>query len=553
MCKKSNNEGSLRLFARRTLLVFKAGGKGLLALVLLVVATQLFLIGCGSTVYKTGKDAEGKTGNDSGLGDTAGAGGVGGTSGGGGKTRSVGGTVTGLQGTGLVLQNNGGNDLPISTDGSFTFHEAFADGSSYAVTVKTQPSGTNRICTVKNGAGKLAGADVTDVEVSCVEPADTDWAKVSAGFDYSCAIKTNGSLFCWGDNSYGQLGDNSTTESQAPVQESSASTDWTRVSAGKDYACGVKTNGKLFCWGYNHYGQLGNDSTEESYVLVQENTAATDWASVSAGRDHTCAVKTNGTLFCWGNNYYGQLGNDSTEESRVPVQESAAATDWVNVSVGGGHTCAVKTNGTLFCWGENFYGILGNNSTDHSPVPVQESTATTDWANVSASDSYTCAIKTNGKIYCWGRNYFGGLGNNPTADSPVPVQESTAATDWANVSAGGGHTCAVKTNGTLSCWGNNESGQLGNNSFHSRGEPVQESTAVKDWANVSAGYYHTCAVKTNGTLFCWGGGHTEVGMTGTSGHYTSVSYSSTLNYGLVPVQVSTAATDWASLSADYKW
>jgi alpha-tubulin suppressor-like RCC1 family protein len=550
MRRESNNKGSLGLFLRRLLLVFNICGKGLLVLVVLVFAAQLFLIGCGSTVNKTDKDAGGKAGNDRGPSDDAGPGGSGGAggrsgsggaggTGGGGKTYSVGGTVTGLQGAGLRLRNNDGNYLSISADGSFTFPEELANGGSYSVTVGIQPSGTNRICTVENGTGKIEGAKIADIVVSCVEQpeggvADTDWAKVSSGFDHSCAIKTNGTLFCWGDNSYGQLGNNSTTDSLVPMHENKAATDWINISAGAFHACAIKTDGTLFCWGWNEYGQLGNNSTTDNRVPVQESRTAIDWAEISAGYSHTCAIKNNGTLFCWGDNLYGKLGNNSTDNSSLPVQESTASTDWLKLSVGGSQTCAIKTNGTLFCWGWNEHGELGDNSTTNSPVPVQESTAATDWANLSAGYSHTCAIKTNGALFCWGRNESGQLGNNTTANSPAPVQVSTAATDWASLSAGGGHTCAIKTDGTIFCWGDNSSGQLGNNSFTDIHVPVQESTAATDWANLSAGCSHTCAIKTDGSLFCWGIGYDE------GKPYVN---NATLQYGPVPVQVSTAATD----------
>jgi alpha-tubulin suppressor-like RCC1 family protein len=608
MYHESNSRRSLRSFARRPLLAFKACGKGLLVLVVLVFAAQLLIIGCGSTRLEKDNDAGGKAGNDRGPSDDAGPGGSGGAggrsgsggaggTGGGGKTYSVGGTVTGLQGTGLMLRNNGRDDLPISTDGSFTFTKALADRSSYAVTIATQPSGTNRTCTVENGTGMLTSADVTNVKVSCVERpvtiiffealpnvvftggsvtfswatwaavsceinpgavealptssgsvvvavnaetdfvltckgpggpvssapvkvgvSDSGWADVSAGIDHTCAINMNGKLFCWGNNGVGQLGNNSTTDSHVPVQESTGATDWARVSAGWSHTCAIKTDRKLFCWGTNSHNQLGNNSTSGySPEPVQESTGATDWVDVSAGGGHTCAIKTNGTLFCWGYDYYGQGGDNSLfADSRVPVQESTDATDWARVSAGGVHSCAIKTNGTVFCWGYNGGGQLGTNLIDLSSIPVQESTRATDWARVSAGDASTCAIKTNGTLFCWG---------------PVLIQESTSATDWAGVSAGYRHTCALKTDGTLFCWGHNEYGQLGNNSNTNSPVPVQESTSATDWANLSVGGHHTCANKTDGKLFCWG-----------DNEYGQLGDNSTTN-SPVPIRVSITATD----------
>jgi len=161
-------------------------------------------------------------------------------------------------------------------------------------------------------------------------------------------------------------------------------------------------------------------------VPVQEYTAATDWAQVSAGNLHTCAMKKDGRLFCWGYNSIGQLGNNDYLSSLIPVQEYTAATDWAQVSAGNLHTCAVKKDGRLFCWGWNLYGS--------GSVPAQV-TAATDWAHVSAGNSHTCAVKQDGRLFCWGNGDTGQLGNNSTSNSLMPMQEFTAATDWAQVEA----------------------------------------------------------------------------------------------------------------------
>jgi alpha-tubulin suppressor-like RCC1 family protein len=467
--------------ARWPRLVFEVRGKRLLDLVILVFAAQLFLIGCGSSLNKKDNDAGANAGNDSGPGDsdngTTGpehAGGSGGTGASG--------------GAGGIGQTSDGGGM--------------------------------------GGAGGLGDDAGASGGVGGIGNTDLGRANVSAGSVYTCAIKINGTLFCWGDNASGQLGDSTMDNSDVPVQESTSASDWANVSAGYGHTCAIKTNGELYCWGYNEYGQLGNNSPTESRVPVQESTSASDWARVSAGGEHTCATKTDGTLFCWGDNLEGQLGANSPiyGNNPIPKQESTAASDWANVSAGGSHTCAIKTNGTLFCWGAASKDQLGNDSTAlyhtnpilfgpgsllgsstaYSPVPVQEGTAASDWTNISAGSDYACAIKTNGTLFCWGADTYGKLGRNSSTGIHVPVQESTAASDWARVSAGHNHACAVKTNDTLFCWGSNEYGQLGNNSTTNSSIPVQESTAASDWTNVSAGVRHTCAIKTNGTLFCWG-------------------------------------------------
>ena len=169
----------------------------------------------------------------------------------------------------------------------------------------------------------------------------------------------------------------------------------------------MKTDHTLWCWGYNGSGELGDGTTTDSAVPVQEHTHASDWAAVSAGEDHTCAVKTDHTLWCWGNNDSGELGDGgTTTDSAVPVQEHTHASDWAAVSAGGDHTCAVKTDHTLWCWGNNDSGELGDGTTTSSAVPVQEHSHASDWAGVSAAvnagEDYTCAVKTDHTLWCWG-------------------------------------------------------------------------------------------------------------------------------------------------------
>ena len=327
---------------------------------------------------------------------------------------------------------------------------------------------------------------------------------VLAGGNHNCAVKTDHTLWCWGNNFSGQLGDGTTTNSPVPVQVSGHATDWATVTGGGDGTCAVKTDHTLWCWGLNFAGQLGDGTTTNSPVPVQVSGHATDWATVTAGQDYTCAEKTGGTVWCWGVNSSGQLGDGTTTDRPVPVQVSGHATDWATVTAGGDHTCAEKTGGTVWCWGDNGNGELGNGTTTNSPVPVQVSGHATDWATVTAGQDYTCAEKTGGTVWCWGVNSSGQLGDGTTTDRPVPVQVSGHATDWATVTANWAHTCAIKTDHTMWCWGDNGFGQLGDGTTTNSPVPVQVSGHTPDWATVSDGLGHTCAEKTEGTVWCWG-------------------------------------------------
>ena len=184
----------------------------------------------------------------------------------------------------------------------------------------------------------------------------------------------------------------------------------------------------------------------------QESTSAADWAQVAAGTNHSCAVKTNGTLWCWGSDGNGQLGNGAVTGNQIsPSQESTAAADWAQVAAGSSHSCAVKTNGTLWCWGGDTNGQLGNGAAAGDQIsPSQESTAAADWAQVAAGNSHTCAVKTNGALWCWGSDTNGELGNGAVAGTrSARRRNSTAATDWAQVAAGTTTAARSKTGGTL--------------------------------------------------------------------------------------------------------
>ena len=352
---------------------------------------------------------------------------------------------------------------------------------------------------------------------------------VSAGGYHTCAVKTDGTLWCWGGGGYGQLGDGTAADSLVPVQVSGHATDWAAVSAGFQHTCAVKTDHSLWCWGWNDAGQLGDGTTtvQPNPVPVQVSGHATDWAAVSAGYQHTCAVKTDHSLWCWGGDDYGQLGDGTTTSSLVPVQVSGHATDWAAVSAGSLYsTCAVKTDHSLWCWGWNSFGELGDGTTTSSLVPVQVSGQATDWAAVTVGQYHTCAAKTDHSLWCWGYNANGNLGDGTTARSRVPAQVSGHATDWAAVTAGDDDTCAVKTDHSLWCWGWNGNGELGDGTTARSRVPVQVSGQATDWAAVTAGDLHTCGAKADHTLWCWG-----------ENHYGQLGDGTTTSR-LVPVQVS---------------
>jgi alpha-tubulin suppressor-like RCC1 family protein len=326
----------------------------------------------------------------------------------------------------------------------------------------------------------------------------TNWKQVSAGGYYSACVKTDGTLWTWGRNNYGQLGDNTTTDKSSPVQTVSAGTNWKQVACGTGHTAAIKTDGTLWLWGTADLGQLGiNDRTRRSSP-VQTISGGTNWKQVSAGSQHTAAIKTDGTLWLWGgNNYGGRLGDNTITHKSSPVQTVAGGTNWKQVACGSIHTAAIKTDGTLWLWGFNTYGQLGDNTITHRSSPIQTISGGTNWKQVGAGSLHTAAIKTDGTLWTWGLNNLAQLGTNDITDRSSPVQTISGGTNWKQVACGNRHTSCIKTDGTLWLWGDNGYGRLGDNTTTHKSSPVQTISGGTNWKQVAAagGGSHTACIR----------------------------------------------------------
>jgi YD repeat-containing protein len=256
-----------------------------------------------------------------------------------------------------------------------------------------------------------------------------------------------------------------------------------------------RRNGGLWAWGRNWEGQLGDNTLTNKSSPVQTIAGGTNWKQVATGYRHTAAIKTDGTLWTWGTNNYGELGDDTTAHKSSPVQTIAGGTNWKQVSAGDGHTAAIKTDGTLWTWGYNKYGRLGDNTLTNKSSPVQTIAGGTNWKQVAGGSSHTAAIKTDGTLWTWGTNNYGELGDDTTAHKSSPVQTIAGGTNWKQVAGGNYNTAAIKTDGTLWTWGYNIAGQLGDNSITHKSSPVQTITGGTNWKQVACGYGHTVATK----------------------------------------------------------
>jgi alpha-tubulin suppressor-like RCC1 family protein len=391
------------------------------------------------------------------------------------------------------------------------------------------------------------------------------------GERHSCAVLSGGTVECWGDNSGDQLGTGTIGHSSNPVQVRSSATalltNVTQVSAGADHTCALAADTSVWCWGFNGDGELGNNSTTDSSTPVEVTGIGgsgflTGVLEVSAGDYFTCARLSSGVV-CWGNNYYGQLGNGASSfpaaNSPVPIQvvgvgNTGTLPAMSQLSAGGWHACARNSSGNIFCWGDNFSGQLGDGSSgseSSSPVQVMNSSTPADTVNdatsVSAGGGHTCAIRSTDKVWCWGDDYYGQLGDNGSgsgAKEVYPVQ-STGAPDAAQVSAGVSSTCMLGTGtwaGQVWCWGLNASGQLGDDDYVNSSLAVQV-VGVDDVGNLSGvtqlsvGAAQVCARRSDSSVVCWGSnGSGELG-------------DGTLNGAITPVVTGLPANNASTVSA----
>lgn len=374
---------------------------------------------------------------------------------------------------------------------------------------------------------------------------------VAAGQDHTCSLRTGGTVWCWGRNSHGQLGNGGREDALEPVQVVGIS-NATAVVAGESHSCALLDGGAVACWGRNNGGQLGDNNTNDSNEPV---TVLTETAlqALAAGAEHTCALDPAGAVVCWGANHSGQLGNNTTTSSSTPIRVGITA---ARIAAGGGATCAIGAAGELHCWGSNDEGQLGlgdflerreptpvpgvggvtmiDMAEDHTCVVIagevrcagynddgelgsgtRETSTVFQSVRISSpivelalGRTHSCARDDQGRVWCWGANGFGQLADGTTQWRFSPVLSSVARADQLTV--GEAHTC-VRDAGAIWCIGHNGFGQLANGERTTQGAP-QAVPGVRGIEKVAAGAHFTCAVGMDKTAQCWGeNDHGELG------------------------------------------
>ncbi len=400
-------------------------------------------------------------------------------------------------------------------DNSWTDHLTPVDVAGLASGVTALAAGWYHTCALTSGGGvkcwgqnqygqlgdngtatRLTPGEVTGLTSGVVA--------IAAGYAHTCALTGGGGVKCWGWNEYGQLGDNGNSYRGAPVDVVGLASGVTALAAGWYHACALTSGGGIKCWGQNEYGQLGDNSFGYRLTPVEVAELTSGVIGLAAGHDHTCALISGGGVKCWGRNDYGQLGDDTYVHRLTPVNVTGLASGVTAIAAGYGHTCALTSSGGVKCWGWNYYGQLGDNSGTQSPIPVDVAGLTSGVTALTAGWKHTCALTSGGGVTCWGANSYGQLGNNSTTGRSTPVEVVGLASGVIAIAAGDYHTCALTSGGGIKCWGWNDYGQLGDDSRTDRHTPVDVAGLASRVTALATGYAHTCAVTSEGSVKCWG-------------------------------------------------
>lgn len=359
-------------------------------------------------------------------------------------------------------------------------------------------------------------------------------------------------VYAWGANEHGQCGINDSIDRLTPSTTLIRGSEWKSIAGGGYHSSGIKLDGTLWIWGLNDFGQLGiNDNTTRN-TPVTTLLGGTDWSSVACGFKHTIAVKTNGTLWLWGNNQYGQLGVNNITSRSTPVTTLIGGSNWLTVRSGFFHNAAFKTDGTLWLWGRGEAGQngIGVFSTGTRSTPVTTLLGGTDWKSISCGGFHNLAIKTDGRLYVWGFGEQWQLGYNGTGSIARPSEavDRSLGDTWRSVDGNGYFSAGIKTNGTLWTWGGridvsnlSNYGVMGiNDSAEGRPTPVTTILGGTDWKSLVCGREFIVARKTDGTIWAWGANtRGQLGLNDTVSRSTPVQITFNNNY------------NWKQLSAGF--
>lgn len=352
-----------------------------------------------------------------------------------------------------------------------------------------------------SGTGfEIAGTEV-EREAAGQHIPSVSHSRIAVGLAHACTVLPDDRARCWGNNKYGQLGDGSKSNSLTAVVVKELS-DIVAVATGAAHSCALMKVGTVMCWGGNLDGQIGTGSLEITEALVPVKVVGISGAKeIAAGWAHSCAVLSDGTIRCWGQNELGQLGNGSKTNSPTPVL-AKGATNAVSVATGVAHTCALISDGTVTCWGTDGFGV-GRNIAVKSPEPTTVSGVSSAVA-ITVGRNFSCAVLAEGHVKCWGSNILGQLGNARAPWFPSSAVVVSGINTATAISAGLFHACALLRNGKLRCWGLPVPFAGKDATPQGAHRTPKEVQGISDTKEISAGGHSACAILQDKRVMCWG-------------------------------------------------
>jgi alpha-tubulin suppressor-like RCC1 family protein len=338
----------------------------------------------------------------------------------------------------------GGGERPITALGAGEYHSCATHGGSVA-------------CWGANGRGQAVPQGSNPVLAPANVPGTTAVTRIAPGEHHSCALDANQRVWCWGNDDRGQLGRGAAASAPEPALANLPARA-TTLASGSNHSCAIVQDRSLWCWGDSAESQLGFNAHDTSFAEPAQVGIDRDWAAISAGQGHSCGIRSDGRLLCWGRNTLGQLGLGAATDNFGAPQLVPGAFDWQHVSLAQDGSCGIRRDGSLWCWGDNHSGQLAAIGA-RSGVPARASDES-DWTDIDAGTFHSCGLRAGGRLFCWGRNVEGqlALGSRSPSESVTAVEPARA---FSEVQVGRFHTCARRTDGTLACAGKNDVAQCG--------------------------------------------------------------------------------------------
>lgn len=353
---------------------------------------------------------------------------------------------------------------------------------------------------------------------------DTPAVQVSLLNATGCAVTLLGGAMCWGDNEYGQIGDGSQDSNGYSIDHYGArdvfglTEDVRKVAAGGRHMCALKQDGTVWCWGDNTYGQVGDgDDTVLTRITPVQVTSLANVVAVDAGWYHSCALTAAGAMYCWGRNENGEIGDGSIDDRHTPVAVTGLGSAVAAISIGQYYSCALLDNGGVRCWGDNYFGQLGDGTRIDRHVPTSIDDAD-NYAQIAAGGDHSCGLTTSGAAKCWGYNGYGQVGDGSDdnyVESPIPVDGLESATTL--IATGSSHSCAVQ-GGTLKCWGANNNYQLGDGGHANQPLPEPITAISGTITGVTLGNDSSCVLMSSGNTLCFGYDYGTLGNGSAANH-----------------------------------